>query len=160
MLKWCGVLLIGVLLGSCLDNDICLRGADNALVINFKKISDGLEDTVTLQNIEALGTNAVFYLDDPDTINTIPSVKQDLSSDVIVLVNPYADSTQFTFNNIRGDTLVLTVGYKTEVRFVSEECGSERLQYDLKVLRTTFDSVRVVSKSLNKGRSTNIEIYN
>lgn len=150
--------MIFILLGSCLDNDICLRGADNGLVINFKKLSDGLEDTVTLQNIEALGTNGVFYLDDPDTVNIIPSAG--LSSDITLLVNPYADSTRFTFNNIRGDTLILTVGYKTEVRFVSEECGSERLQYDLKVLRTTFDSVRVVRRNLDKGRFTNIEIYN
>lgn len=147
-----------VLGGSCLDNGICLRGADNGLVINFKKLSDGLEDTVTLQNIEALGTNGVFYLDDPDTVNIIPS--SGLSSDITLLVNPYADSTRFTFNNIRGDTLILTVGYKTEIRFVSEECGSERLQYDLKVLRTTFDSVRVVRRNLDKGRFTNIEIYN
>jgi Family of unknown function (DUF6452) len=157
MQKWCGVLLIFVLFGSCLDNDICLRGADNALVINFKKLSDGLEDTVTLLNIESAGTNAVYYLEDPDTVNSIPSTN--FSSDVLVLVNPYADSTHFTFNNFRGDTLTLTVGYKTEVRFVSEECGSERLQYDLSIIKTTFDSVRVVRRSLDKGRSTNIEIY-
>jgi hypothetical protein len=88
MQKWCGVLLIFVLFGSCLDNGICLRGADNALVINFKKLSDGLEDTVTLLNIEAAGTNAIFYYDapDPDSVNTIPSTR--LSSDIVVLVNP------------------------------------------------------------------------
>lgn len=156
MQKACWVLIIFlvVLGGSCLDNDVCLRGADNALVIEFKKLSDGLADTVTFMNIEAEGTNAVFYLDDPDVMDTL--FEDDAA---IVTVNPYAEETLFTFNNFRGDTVTLKVSYKTEVRFVSEECGSERLQYNLKVLETTFDSVRVVSSSLNKGQSTNIEIY-
>jgi hypothetical protein len=157
MQKACWVLIIFLLVlgGSCLENDVCLRGADNALVIEFKKFSEGVTvtDTVTLQNIQAEGTNAVFYYEVPeDTVNT-------LYDGAIVTVNPYAEETLFTFNNFEGDTLILRVGYKTEVRFVSEECGSERLQYDLSIMETTFDSVRVVSNSLNKGESTNIEIF-
>jgi hypothetical protein len=158
MQKACWVLIIFLFIlgGSCLDNDVCLRGADNALVIEFKKFSDGVvvSDTVTFMNIEAAGTNAVFYLDDPDVMDTLI-----VDEAAVVTVNPYAEETLFTFNNFKGDTLTLKVGYKTEVRFVSEECGSERLQYNLKVLETTFDSVRVVRNSLNKGQSTNIEIY-
>ncbi len=160
MQKACWVLIIFLLVlgGSCLDNDICLRGADNALVIEFKKFLDGVAvtDSAIFLNIEAEGTNGVFYMNDTtdilDTLNL-----------AVVTVNPYAEETLFTFNHYGGDSLVakvLRVGYKTEVRFVSEECGSERLQYDLQILETTFDSVRVVSSSLNKGQSTNIEIYN
>lgn len=163
MLKWCWVLLILVLLASCLDNDVCLRGSDNALVINFKKLSDGTTDTVTVQNIHSNGTNVYYYLNDPDVVDTIPYKGSTgisaISKDVVLLVNPYGNETEFTFNNFRGDTLTLKVGYKTEVRFVSEECGSERLQYDLRIIETTFDSARVVQRNLNKGRSTNIEIY-
>ena len=150
---WVVILFVVVALGSCLDNDICLRGADNALVIDFIKFSEGepVDDTITLLNVQATGADSIFYGgpdDDTDTVTT-----------VTLAVNPYAESTFFTFNNFRGETQTLEVGYKTEVRFVSEECGSERLQYNLKVLGTSFDSVRVVSNSLNKGRSTNIEIY-
>lgn len=139
-----------------MENDVCLRGADNALVIEFKKFSNGVavSDTVTFMNIEAEGTNGVFYLDDPDVMDTLI-----VDEAAFVTVNPYAEETLFTFNNFKGDTLILRVGYKTEVRFVSEECGSERLQYDLSIMETTFDSVRVVSNSLNKGESTNIEIF-
>lgn len=157
MQRACWVLLIFLLVlgGSCLDNDICLRGADNALVIEFKKFSneEAVTDTVTFLNIQAEGTNAVFYLDDPDVLDTLIDA-------AVVTVNPYAESTLFTFKNFRGEDKTLRVGYKTEVQFISEACGSERLQYDLKVLETTFDSVRVVRRSLDKGRSTNIEIYN
>jgi len=156
MQKACWVLIIFlVVLGSsCLDNDICLRGADNALLIEFKKLSDGLSDTVTFLNVQATGADSVFYKDNPDLIDTLF-----VDQAATISINPYADSTRFTFNDFRGETKTLTVGYKTEVRFVSEECGSERLQYDLKVLKTTFDSVRVVRNSLDKGQSTNIEIY-
>ncbi|HMV07575.1 MAG TPA: hypothetical protein PK325_02715 [Cyclobacteriaceae bacterium] len=157
MQRACWVLIIFLLVlgGSCLDNDICLRGADNALVIEFKKFVEGIPvtDTVTFLNIEAEGTNAVFYLEDPDVTDT-------LRSKVVVTINPYANETLFTFNDFKGVTKTLRVGYKTEVRFVSEECGSERLQYDLKVLETSFNTVNVIRKNLDKGRSTNIEIFN
>jgi hypothetical protein len=162
MQKACWVLIIFLIVlgGSCLDNDVCLRGADNALVIEFKKFSEGIavDDTVTFLNIEAEGTNVVFYRNDTtDVLDTLVE-----NEEAIVTVNPYADETLLTFNHYGGDSLVskiLRVGYKTEVRFVSEACGSERLQYDLIILETTFDSVRVVSNSLNKGQTTNIEIY-
>lgn len=153
MHKWCWVLLIFILLGSCLDNDICLRGADNALIFGFMKLSDGKADTVVLFNIEATGVDSVFYKDyGTDLRDTLAQQAQ-------VTVNPYGDTTQFIFNYV-DEVKQITVGYKTEVRFVSEDCGSERLQYDLKILSTDFDSVRVVRSSLNKGKSINIEIYN
>ena len=68
-----------------MDSDICVRGDDNALVIEFKKLSDGLADTVTFMNIEAEGTNAVFYLDDPDVMDTLI-----VDEAAVVTVNPYA----------------------------------------------------------------------
>lgn len=125
------------------------------MVIEFKKRSDNLADTVTFLNIEAVGVDSVFYKDSPeDLMDTL------FVDDVaIVAVNPYAVSTFFTFNDFRGETKTLEVSYKTEVRFVSEECGSERVLYDLKIASTSFGDVRVIRNSLNKGRSTNIEIY-
>lgn len=153
MYKWCWVLLIFVLLGSCLDNDVCLRGADNTLIFGFIKLSDGKADTVALYNIAATGVDSVFYKESgTDTINILPKQAQ-------VTVNPYSDTTQFIFQ-YPNEVKTITVGYQTEVRFVSEDCGSERLQYDLKILSTDFDSVRVVRNNLNKGKSINIEIYN
>lgn len=149
------MIFLVVLGSSCLEDDVCLRGTDNALVIEFKKLSDGLSDTVTFLNIQATGTDSVFYKTNPDVIDTLRADEQ-----AIISTNAYSDTTFFTFNDFNGVTRTLKVGYKVEVRFVSEACGSERLQYDLKILETTFDSVRVVNSSLNKSESTNIEIYN
>lgn len=152
---WVLVIFLVVALGSCLDNDICLRGADNALVIEFKKRSDNLADTVTFMNIKAAGVDSIFYRDYP------MDLRDTLFADdkATVTVNPYVGATFFTFNDFQGGTQTLEVSYKTEVRFVSEECGSERLLYDLKIVSTSFDDARVIRNSLNKGRSTNIEIY-
>lgn len=152
---WVLVIFLVVALGSCLDNDICLRGADNALVIDFKKIVAGeeVDDTVILLNVMAVGiSDSIFYGGIGDDYDTLTSVT--------LTVDPFDNTTSFTFNDFKGLTKTLEVSYKTEVRFVSEECGSERLQYDLKIVNTTFNSARVVRNSLNKGRSTNIEIYN
>lgn len=156
MQKACWVLIIFLVVvgGSCLDSDVCLRGADNALIIEFKKLADGRSDTVTFLNVEAAGVDSIFYKNDPDVMDTLFADEK-----LVLAINPYSDTTFFTVNDFRGQTKILNVSYKTEVRFVSEECGSERLQYDLTIRQTTFDSVRVVRSSLNKGKSTNIEIY-
>jgi hypothetical protein len=155
---WVLIIFLVVLGGSCLDNDVCLRGADNALVIEFKTFVEGeavADSLVRFLNVKA-GTNVFFYRQTPDVMDTLEEEDK-----AVVTIDPYGQETEFTFNNFEGTTTkILKVGYKTEVRFVSEECGSERLQYDIKILETTFDSVRVVRNSLNKGRSTNIEIYN
>jgi hypothetical protein len=154
MKNWCWLLLIFIVAGSCLDNANCLRGADNALIIDFIKLSDGKRDTIALFNIQAEGSDSIFYASsgEPDKLDT-------LESSAIIAINPYENETLFTFV-FEEEEKFLKVGYKSEVRFVSEECGSERLQYDLRIIETDFDSVRVIRRSLNKGRSTNIEIYN
>lgn len=150
---WAVIIFVVVATGSCLDSGICLRGADNTLVIGFKKFSEGVavDDTVIFMNVQVTGADSIFYGGAGDKPDTLTSIR--------LAINPYTNSTFFTFNNFGGQTQTLEVGYETEVRFVSQECGSERLQYNLSIIATTFDSVRVVSSNLNKGRSTNLEIY-
>jgi hypothetical protein len=46
----------------------------------------------------------VFYLDDPDVMDTLI-----VDEAAFVTVNPYAEETLFTFNNFKGDTLILRV---------------------------------------------------
>jgi hypothetical protein len=57
-------------------------------------------------------------------------------------------------------TKSLKVGYKTQTRFISEECGSEQVLYDLSILETDFDSVRIVNNRLTTSKTTNVEIFN
>ncbi len=153
MKNWSWIFFVLLIVSACLDDADCLRSADNALVISFKKLSDGKADTVILYNISALGADSIFYKSsEPDELDT-------LNGSALLAVNPYATETLFTFS-FDGEDKTLKVGYKNETRFVSEECGSERVQYNLTILETQFDSVRVVNRLLSTSRTTNIEIYN
>lgn len=143
-----------VIVSSCLDDPDCVRTADTALVISFKRLSDSAVDTVILYNIGAAGTDSIFYKStEPDELDT-------LIGSALLSVNPYAEETLFTFLFPAGVERTLKVGYKSQSRFISEECGSERNQFDLTILETQFDSVRVVNPVLSTSRSPNIEIFN
>jgi len=122
-------------------------------MISFIKLSDGEADTVVLYNVTAAGADSIFYKSsEPDELDT-------LNGSALLAVNPYAEETLFTFL-FETEEKTLKVGYKNEIRFISQDCGSERVQYNLTVLETQFDSVRVVNEVLSISRSTNIEIYN
>jgi hypothetical protein len=149
--NWGWIIFVAILISSCLDDADCLRSGSPALVIAFKDLSTGKADSVIFFKIAAEGTDSVFYQDNPDEKDTLASVT--------ISVNPFENETLFTFF-LETEEKNLRVGYKNEVRFVSEECGSERIQYDLQILETEFDSVRVVNNVLTSKRSTNIEIYN
>jgi hypothetical protein len=154
MRNWCWVIIVTVIASSCLDDPNCIRTGDTALVISFKKLADGKADTVVLYNISAEGSDSIFYKKstEPDKLDT-------LNGSALLAVNPYADETLFTFLFQTG-VVTLKVGYRNEVQFISEECGSDRIQSHLKILETQFDSVRVVNPVLSINRTPNIEIYN
>jgi hypothetical protein len=141
-----------ILASSCLESAECVKSGDTTLEIDFKKLSGGKADTVALYYISAAGSDSVFYKTNPDVLKHV-------LNPVLVSVNPYADETELTFVLETGP-VTLRVGYQNEVRFISEECGSDRVQRDLTVLETQFDSVKVVNSVLTKDRLTNIEIYN
>ena len=146
---------MAVIAGACLDDPECLRKADTTLVISFKRLSDGKGDSVIFYNISAAGADSIFYKSgEPDALDTI------VNKSIFVDVNPFADETLFTFLFDTDSTKTLKVGYKNTSRFISEECGSERVQSGLKILETEFDSVRVVNRFLSTSQATNIEIYN
>lgn len=155
MKNWCWILFVLIIVSSCLDDPDCVRTADTALVINFKRLSDSKVDTVILYNVIAAGSDSIFYKSsEPDELDTLNN------GEVLLAVNPYAEETMFTFLFQAGIERTLKVGYKSTARFISEECGSERNQYDLTILETQFDSVRVVNPVLSINRTPNIEIFN
>ena len=142
-----------IIVSSCLDDPDCVRTADTALVISFKRLSDSKADTIILFNISADGTDSIFYKStEPDELDT-------LNGSALLSVNPYAEETLFTFLFPLGLQKTMRVGYRSQARFISEECGSERNQIDLTILETQFDSVRVVNPVLSTNRTPNIEIY-
>jgi hypothetical protein len=149
---------VGLLVASCLDEPDCIRIADTAVVISFKKLSDNTKDTVVLYTIVAEANGPVAdstfydYGNEPegDTLRGVPAV---------VAVEPFSGATKFTFD-FPLTQKYLELGYNTSIRFISEDCGSESIVTSLKILSTDFDSVRVVNNILTINRFVNIEIFN
>lgn len=137
---------------SCLDQPDCLRTSDTALVVSFRKLEGGARDTVVLYQVIALGADSIFYSPGnvPDTLRGV---------NALLAVDPFNTETSFTFY-FHENEKELRVGYNREMRFVSDECGSELFLSSLEILSTTFDSVRVVNRQLSKSRTVNIEIFN
>lgn len=137
---------------SCLDQPDCLRTADTALVVSFRKLEGGARDTVVLYQVIALGADSIFYSPGniPDTLRGV---------NALLAVDPFSTETSFTFY-FHENVKELQVGYNREMRFISDECGSELFLSSLQILNTTFDSVRVVNRQLTKTRTVNIEIFN
>jgi hypothetical protein len=150
--NWCLIIVVLVAISACVDDPDCLRSGDPALVISFKRLSDGKADTVVILNVTAENADSVFYKTSPDELDT-------LNGSALLRVNPFATETLFTFL-FETEEKILRVGYKNEIRFISEACGSDYVQYDLQILETQFDSVRVVNDVLTTNRTPNIEIYN
>ena len=143
-----------IIVSSCLDEPDCLRNGDTALVISFIRLSDHKPDTIILYRVEGDGADSVFYKSSTETDKL-----DTLEGTALLAVNPFANETLFSFV-FETEEKLLKVGYKNEIKFISEECGSEQIQYALKILETEFDSVRVVNTRLSTSRTTNIEIYN
>lgn len=141
-----------VLFSSCLDEPDCIRNADTALVIQFKRLLDGKNDTLIFYRVEAIGTDSIFYGQDPDVPDTLRGTPMILS------VNPNAPSTSFTFY-LPVSERSLWVEYDRSVRFIREDCGSEVSLNNLSISFTDFDSVRVINPILSAARTVNIEIY-
>lgn len=141
-----------VALVSCLDEPDCIRNADTAMVIQFKRLTDGKNDTLIFYRVEAAGADSAFYGQNPDVLDTLRGTP------VIVTVNPNTAFTTFVFY-LPAEERSLSVEYSRSARFISDDCGSEVSLQGLNVTSTEFDSVRVVNPILSKARTVNIEIY-
>jgi hypothetical protein len=139
---WFGVLIF---MGSCLDEPDCFQLSNNYVGITFKKLFDGKADTLTLVGITAPSTDSIFY-----PFRRATSVQLEL--------NPYESSTYFTFQTIYGSQL-LTIGYRSSVQFVSDECGIRTLLSDLQIGDHDFDSIRIVNPTLSNPPVANLEVY-
>ncbi len=141
-----------LLMVSCLDDPDCIRNADTALVIQFKRLLDGKNDTLVFYRVEASGTDSIFYGQDPDVLDTL------WGNPLILSVNPYATSTAFTIY-LPVLERSLSVEYDRSARFIGDDCGSEVSINNLRISTTDFDSVRVINPILSAARTVNIEIY-
>jgi len=145
-------LLMGV---SCLDQPDCFRQNLNLVGISFKKMYDGLQDTVYIFKVSSPQTSQgqTFY----DTIFvTSLSLPVDYLND--------QKKTNYSIYRSATDTSPAQLGvtYGSKTQFVSEDCGARFLISGLDIIPSEtsgFDSIRLVSSTLSNPAQTNIAVY-
>jgi len=130
--------------GSCLDKPDCFELKNNYVGITFKKLYDGKADTLSILGITAPSSDSIFY----------PFVR---ATSLQLELNPFEPSTDFTIETTLG-SYRFYLGYKTAIKFISEDCGISTQLSDLNVNFSEFDSVRIINPLLTSPAQLNIEV--
>ena len=140
------LLILAVIAAACLDEPDCFNLNNDVVGISFKKLDDSSADTVSLL---ALGTQEppiLFGLDTAIFRVNLP-------------LNYFEDETTFFFETPE-DLHLLRLGYISQAQFVSENCGEKFVLSRLRVIETSFDSVRLVTDTpTSTGGTIHIEIF-
>ena len=144
--KITGFLLLVLITAGCLDEPDCYLLNNNVVGISFKKLEDSTADTVA---IAGFGTVEPPLLFSGDTTLT----------QIYLPLNYFQDETAFFFDT-PDRMLILRLGYVSQAQFVSENCGEKFVLSSLRVVRHSFDSVRLVTDTPTRdGTAINIEIF-
>jgi hypothetical protein len=129
---------------ACLDDPECFALNNNQVGITFK---DAV--TAAAKSVEGISVLA----------DTVVLIESTTASKIVVPLNFYTDNTRYTIF-LLDSSYSLTLGYRSQSQFVSQECGQRYVISDLFVESHSFDSVRVVSARPGKDRNaSNIEIF-
>jgi hypothetical protein len=136
-------LLIG-LQSACLDEPDCYALNNNYVGITFKDVATN--SSVSVDDVVVLSDTKLII----DTTTT---------SGVVIPLNYFLQSTDYTIS--AADTVYhITLGYKSQSQFVSNECGVRFVVSELSVISHDFDSVRLVNAVPGDGGDArNIEIF-
>lgn len=139
------LVLSGLAVNACLDQPDCVRLNNNRAGIAYKYLTDGSNASLQFDSIWAVGSADTIY-------------DQRLSAFVIRL-NHFAEQTTVKFADDEAtDSIVFE--YSSQVQFVSEDCGERYVLSNLRVVKHTFDSLRIVGDTPAKDNNArNIEIY-
>jgi hypothetical protein len=138
-------LVFSLLAASCLDEPDCFSLNNYIIGISFKKLADSSIDTAEFMSIRTAEPNIIF--------------SEDTISRIILPLNYFENETSFLFES-PDTTRILRLGYSSKAQFVSENCGERFVLSDLRVLETSFDSVRVLRDTPARDAGTiHIEIF-
>lgn len=102
--------------------------------------------TVKFDSVKVIGLDSILY----DSL--------DLLSNYSLGVNSSSTSTTFLFySSLTVDSL--SVSYDKSVKIPFEECGPSLDIFDLKIIKSTFDSSALINNFLNQDIAENIEIF-
>lgn len=129
---------MGGLFASCFNEGDCLVSATNIMYIQFKKKSNHTKDTAitfAYYSISLLG------VDTPLTVKPA-------TASLLLPVDINSDATTFIFHRINADSTdrkhdTLQVSYNRQTRVVSRDCGAYTFYVNLKIQKTSLDSLNI-----------------
>ena len=143
-LAW--LLVLTVITAACLDEPDCFNLNNDVIGISFKKLEDSSTDTMSL---------VAYGVVEPPLLAGLDTA----ISRTYMFLNYFEDETTYFFET--SDTLhLLRLGYISQAQFVSENCGEKFVLSRLRVLESSFDSVRLVRDTpTSDGGTVHLEIF-
>jgi len=162
LLMWAVIISLAWMTFSC--EEFCEEPNRTAVVINFFGADDA---PVKIKDVRIRGVENDSVLYDPNTTSLLFGGKD--FSQVLLPVNPTANSMSFTIRNdtFPVDTIILR--YSRHIGFISSQCGCvtfaeiqeepERTQNTIRYIEVTNPSVTTVSYRQGIINAENIRIY-
>ena len=127
------VLICTLIVSACDDPD-CIYQGGTSIKIGFYSDQDGKSQNVRINRLEIAGSDSILV-----------EAQVEVNS-VVLPINPTSNSIRVYFDTEYGfDTL--EIGYSRNTHFISEDCGVETRYGGLNLIRSDFDSVRVIRTS-------------
>lgn len=127
------LLTIIAFLAGC-DEPDCIRTGGVRIGLGFYDLQEGGSALIRINSLQVLGSDSILFDGVPDV------------STLILPINPMSDTiTVFFDTELGSDTLI--IGYQKTVRLISEDCGTEVIYNGINIIRSDFDSIRVINSS-------------
>jgi hypothetical protein len=140
---------------SCLDQPECYLLNNNVIGVAFRVMGSGSLDSAKLSQVLING----IPLQNATTKDIFDKTYDSLVTTVQLPLNYFENSSILTFNSTTANNSIVPT-YERQTQFVSEECGPRYILSNLKVLETTYDSIRIVNNSPSRSAdSRHIEIF-
>jgi hypothetical protein len=159
--KLFGPALLIILAFSCLEEPECIGLNNNVVGISFINLDKEASDSVSFDSLFIDARKVIYIAKDPVTFTADDADTTIILSTMTLPLNYFQQQTRFVFGF--GDNMdTLTLNYKSQAQFVSEDCGERYVISELTADGTgILDSIRVISGK--PGTSTisvkNLQIY-
>lgn len=142
------VCLLGMV--ACSDGSDCYSDNTSTITLEFYRLNDTDPDTSFYEK-DTVVFGEVYSLGKPDSL----LVKEDSAyfSPLVLPVDPTIDTTAFVIGEH-----ALVVTYDIRQRIMSPDCGVEQVFSSLDTLSSTFDSLAIKSRNLDRNE-INFQIY-
>jgi len=130
-MKYVGIIVICVVLGSCLNDGNCIITATNTMHIQFKTHRDHKTDTtIDIKAIYISGTA-------PDSASGLAPTTA--LKEILLPIDIHRDTTTFIFQYSDGTSNTLQVNYSGQTKIIAKDCGAFTYYQNLRVLYPTTD---------------------